>query len=352
METNKATLGLSASQLANGTPSDRVLILKSFYKDDKCTISPAKDFNGRYLGINMNIPDIKKLEMGYVPTIESKVKLYDGIVVDLNNSTWEKDWEWMQHCVEIADDFQSGQSSPGAYFYIFRPGFESAKEVNETEQRVALMNYILQDSPENLYNRASILGVDMSGSVISDVKAFLLGLANTEPAKIKAVYESKTFSLELLFMHALKKGVISNRSGVYTFGEILLGVEDRAVVSFFANPKNAATTRAIEAITYGTKKIQANPLEHEARNGSDSEDNGAGTDDDSDGLYDDTASKTTLDVDQTQTEATSDAGVEGNTAAPAETVAPPAAPERPLSPQEKAAATRAAQAAAKAAGQK
>jgi hypothetical protein len=39
------------------------------------------------------------------------------------------DWEWMQHCVEIAEDFQSGQGTPGAYFYIFRPGFESAKKL-------------------------------------------------------------------------------------------------------------------------------------------------------------------------------------------------------------------------------
>jgi hypothetical protein len=41
----------------------------------------------------------------------------------------------MQHCVEIAEDFQSGQGTPGAYFYIFRPGFESAKKVSETEQK-------------------------------------------------------------------------------------------------------------------------------------------------------------------------------------------------------------------------
>jgi hypothetical protein len=58
----------------------------------------------------------------------------------------------MQHCVEIAEDFQSGQGTPGAYFYIFRPGFESAKKVSETEQRVELMNYILQDT-QRIYNR-------------------------------------------------------------------------------------------------------------------------------------------------------------------------------------------------------
>ena len=264
MKNIKNTQGMSAEQLANGTPNDKILILHSFYKDDKATISPAKDLNGRYLGINENIPEIKKLEMGYVPSIESRIKLYDGIEVNLNNKTWAADWEWMQHCAEIADDFETGQSAPGAYFYIFRPGFESAKKVNETEQRVKLMSYILNDSAENLYNRASILGVDMSDSVISDVKEYLLGMVNTEPAKIVSVYESKTFSLELLFMHALKKDVIVQRNGVFTFGEILLGVEDKAVVAFFANPKNHITTKAIEAVTYGTRKIPTNPLENEA----------------------------------------------------------------------------------------
>jgi hypothetical protein len=44
----------------------------------------------------------------------------------------------------------------------------------------------------------------MSDAVISDVK-FLLLMVNTEPAKVRAVYESKTFSLELMFMHAMKK---------------------------------------------------------------------------------------------------------------------------------------------------
>ena len=33
MEQNKTTHGLSAAQLANGTPTDKILILKSFYKD-------------------------------------------------------------------------------------------------------------------------------------------------------------------------------------------------------------------------------------------------------------------------------------------------------------------------------
>jgi hypothetical protein len=82
----------------------------------------------------------------------------------------------MQHCVEIAEDFQSARDSR-SLFYIFRPGFESAKKVSETEQRVELMNYILQDTPENLYNRVSILGVDVRCSYLG-CNFYLM--ANTE----------------------------------------------------------------------------------------------------------------------------------------------------------------------------
>jgi len=259
----KSTHGLSVDQLANGTPADKKIILKAFYKGDKATISPAKDMNGRYVGIQEGIPEIKKLEMGYVPDTASKVRIYDDIVIDLNDDTWAKDWEWMKHCKEIAKDFATGQSTPGAYFYIFRPGYEAAKKVSDTEKKVKLLNYILEDSPENLYNRVSILGLDMEAEALSDVKEYLLNLVDSEPDKIEKVYESKTFTLELLLLHAIKKNVVVKKNGVYVFGEILIGVDKKSVVAFFANPKNSGTTRAIEAVTYG-KDVISNPLSSES----------------------------------------------------------------------------------------
>jgi hypothetical protein len=233
--------------------------------------------------------------MGYVPSLESKIKLVDDLEIDLNNETWAKDWEWMKHCQEISDTFEKGQGSPGCYFYIFRPGTESAKKVLEAENRVKLTNYILTDSPENLYNRVSILGMDMTGSVISDVKEYLLGIAETEPEKIKAVYESKTFSLELLFMHAVQKNVIEKRGGVYVFGEILLGVEKKAVIAFFANTNNTGTTRTIEAMTYGNQNKQANPLEHEAAQGTDDVDAEEAFGEDASPVNEDSVKATSLD---------------------------------------------------------
>jgi hypothetical protein len=63
----------------------------------------------------MNIPEIKKLEMGYVPSVESRLKLYDGIEIDHNNTAG--DWEWM-HCVEIAEDFQSEQGLRSLFLHF------------------------------------------------------------------------------------------------------------------------------------------------------------------------------------------------------------------------------------------
>jgi hypothetical protein len=78
--------------------------------------------------------------------------------------------------------------------------------------------------------------------------------------------------------------------------EILLGVEDRAVIAFFANPKNHITTKAIEAVTYGAKKLVQNPLENEVVMKTKTVTRTA----------EDTIKSTTLDVDTTDTENTSD----------------------------------------------
>jgi hypothetical protein len=258
-----SVVGLTNDQITSGTPSQKKIVLKAFYKDDKCTISPAKDFNGRYVGIQENIPEVEKLKMGYVPSIDSRVKIYDGMEIDLNDATWAKDWNWMKHCPEIAESFEDGQETPGAYFYIFRPGYESAKKVDAEKRTLKLKQYILEDTPENIYNRAKVLGTDMDDSVISDVQEFLLNLVSTAPTMIENVYESRSFALELLFLDASNREVIEKKGNSYVFGNVFLGVDKKSVLTFLGNVKNTSTVSAIEALTYGKKSIQKNPLEDE-----------------------------------------------------------------------------------------
>lgn len=245
------TQGLTNSQITNGTPSMRKFILKSFFKDDKCMISPAKDGNGRYKGIQENIPEFEKLKMGYVPSVNSTIKIYDGIEIDLDEEQWAKDWEWMKHCREIAGNFETGQSTPGAYFYIYRPGIESAKRVSLTKQRFKLEGYILNDTPDNLYNRVKVLGTDMGTSTLTDVQEFLLNMVASKPEAIQNVYESDVYALELLFLHAVEGNVLSKRGGSYVFGDIFLGVDKKGVIAYLGNSRNTTTVTTIEAATYG-----------------------------------------------------------------------------------------------------
>jgi hypothetical protein len=74
----------------------------------------------------------------------------------------------MQHCVEIAEDFQSRQGTPGL-ISTFRPGL-NAKKVSENRTESGIDELHSSRYSENLYNRVSILGVDMSDAVISDVR--------------------------------------------------------------------------------------------------------------------------------------------------------------------------------------
>jgi hypothetical protein len=76
--------------------------------------------------------------------------------------------------------------------------------------------------------------------------------------------------------------------------EILLGVEDRAVIAFFANPKNHITTKAIEAVTYGAKISSKSMKRVVMKTKTVTR------------TAEDTIKSTTLDVDTTDTENTSD----------------------------------------------
>jgi hypothetical protein len=151
--------------------------------------------------------------MGYVPSVESRLKLYDGIEIDLNNTTWAGTGSGCSTVLRSQKIFNQGKGLQELISTFSDQGLNLLRRLaNRTESGIDELH---SSRYSDLYNRVSILGVDMSDAVISDVKEILL-MVNTEPAKVRAVYESKTFSLELMFMHAMKKNVITNRNGVFT----------------------------------------------------------------------------------------------------------------------------------------
>jgi hypothetical protein len=67
----------------------------------------------------------------------------------------------MQHCVEIAEDFQSGKGLQGLFLHFQDKGFNDLLSCLKQNESGASELHSSRYS-ENLYNRSSILGVDMS----------------------------------------------------------------------------------------------------------------------------------------------------------------------------------------------
>jgi hypothetical protein len=64
----------------------------------------------------------------------------------------------MQHCVEIAEDFQSGKGLQELISTFSDQGLNLLRRLNRTESGIDELHS--SRYPENLYNRVSILGVD------------------------------------------------------------------------------------------------------------------------------------------------------------------------------------------------
>jgi hypothetical protein len=80
--------------------------------------------------------------MGYVPSVESRLKLYDGIEIDLNNTTAGSGCSTVLRSQKI---FNQGKGLQELISTFSDQGLNLLRRL-ETEQRVELMNYILQDT--------------------------------------------------------------------------------------------------------------------------------------------------------------------------------------------------------------
>jgi hypothetical protein len=93
--------------------------------------------------------------------------------------------------------FNQGKG-PGAYFYIFRPGFESAKKVKRNRTESGIDELHSSRYPENLYNRVSILGVDMSDGSYLGCKRILLLMVPSPNAELVYYAQENVFNQCLL----------------------------------------------------------------------------------------------------------------------------------------------------------
>lgn len=188
-------------QLANGTSTDKVITLKSVYKNGKHTVQPAYDPSISWFAGVDRISEDEKKNLEYFVTVSNdpakahlntKLVLKDGMEFDLANSTVDRiNWAWVRHLPCIAMSFEEAQRGK-ALFYVHIEGREAEKDNKKTELAFEALKHVMEDPTTNYENRALLLGQDMTGETPANVKKFLLEQCKKNPEKVLSVYRSKT----------------------------------------------------------------------------------------------------------------------------------------------------------------
>jgi len=254
----QAQATLNITQRTKSVGADKIFILKSIYKT-KNRIQPAYDPTiGFYKGVRRLSEDDKKKETYFV-TVDDKegknttILLEDGMEINLNNEVDRINWEWMQHHPYIAMSYEESQHSPSAFFYVVQEGLESEKKNERTMRLHKALDYVVNDSPNNYYERAILLGHDLTDAPPATVQEFLLDTAKDSPEKILRIYEGHDLALRLLVVRAKMKNLLTYDGNVYVFGTTPLGVKDEHILDYLKSTKGKEIAEQLHAAVYTDK---------------------------------------------------------------------------------------------------
>jgi hypothetical protein len=236
----------SLEQLENGTATDKIIVLKSIFKQGRLTLQPVMDPKTRwYRGVDrLSEEDKKGLTYWVDPT--SKIRLEEGTEFNLNDPIDKLNWQWVKHSPRIASSFEDAQRSKVALFYVHVEEDEAQTRVETSNLLYKAMQFVMEDDSTNYIDMARLMGVDMRGSSPIVVKEYLLTEAKANPQRVVDAYTSNTVSLQLLFYKGLDAGLIKSINGVYKYGNQILGVSIDASVAFMQAAGNASLVEQLE----------------------------------------------------------------------------------------------------------
>lgn len=244
------TIFKTLEQLEKGTPANKVIRLKSVFKQGKTTVQPVKDGTGWYKGVERLSEDQKKGKIHIVdPT--SKYVIKDGTTFDLKNEAMRVTWDWVKYSSCIAETYDEVQMTPGAEFYIHVEGEEAEKSVQRREQKYKASKLVMEDNAANYPLRVKLLGVNMDTEAGIILKEFLLDEVEKQPERIIAIYESHDLSFRLLLLKALDKNIIKKdpAAGIYTYGNTVLGMTESSAIGWMQDKKNSNLVDLLEKET-------------------------------------------------------------------------------------------------------
>lgn len=255
------TVFKTLEQMEKGTPANKIIKLKSVFKQGKTTVQPVKDGTGWYRGVERLSEDQKKSRTHWAePT--SKYVIKDGTTFDLNDEAMRITWEWVKHSACIADTYEEVQFTPGTEFYIFIEGEEAQKSVSRKEKKYKASKLVMEDNAANYPLRCKLLGVSMDGEPSIVLKEYLLEEADKETDKVIAIYESHDLSYRLLLLKAIDKGIVSKdlQSGIHTYGNTVMGMTQDACLAWMQDTQNKHLVELLEKETNPEYFVKEEPV--------------------------------------------------------------------------------------------
>lgn len=137
-----------------------------------------------------------------------------------------------------------------AELWVEVPGYESEKVVTKKKLITQAWTYIEKDSVDGRLTKCKILGKNLRNAPTPDVEAYLYEIAEKNPKQIIDLYTNGDTALRLLFIDSVDKHVIIKKSGLYFYGDTILGGSEDAVIYFFKLPTNKAILDLIKNQTY------------------------------------------------------------------------------------------------------
>lgn len=207
----------------------------------------------------------------FIP-INKVIEVEHGTTFDLNDPYQKAIWECIENSKLIAkqrrqkdslgnlaidgsfpvvDSHDNPYSRYGiAELYVDQPG-ETAKIKNTLrELRHKAEALIFDDSQEHRVTMCKLFDRDMTKAPAADVKNFLLDRAEKDPERVIKYYEQAEYTIRLLLVTAIERGVITKRNDGLYYGELRLGSSIDLVVDHLKQKENSALIDAVKKETF------------------------------------------------------------------------------------------------------
>jgi hypothetical protein len=225
-------------------PEQTIVFLSD--RDVVYTIEPIQE--GDYkLGVEEYTEDQKKSIHRSLRVEEGDdFKLQRGAILDLSKPVDVVKWNWVKHYMDKffvlgKDALSPGNTAPK--FYISVEEQEHKTSLKSSEDKFKAMKLVFETSTDDLVKYAKLNGTPMKGAKPEILRDMLAKLAESNPAKLIALYTEPKMITKFLLIELLESNILnySETTSTYLFNNKLYAIGEEDCLEKLVDKKNKDT---------------------------------------------------------------------------------------------------------------